>query len=106
MPMTLLSYLGPKQSHALLADIRSYCETRLKLELKGNYQVFAVKDRGIDFIGYVFYHNYTLLRKSIKKNLARKVKRHCRSQTLASYKGWMKHCDSKHLQKKLFNEKV
>lgn len=33
------------------------------LRLKENWQVFKVDSRGIDFVGYVFHHGYTTLRK-------------------------------------------
>lgn len=87
--------------HSLLAHIRQYLADELNLSLKPNYQVFPVAARGIDFVGYRFYHTHTLLRKSIKKNLARKVSKGMNRQTQASYNGWLKHCDSKHLAKKL-----
>lgn len=88
--------------HHLLADIRQFLRDNLKLELKANYQIFPVEDRGIDFVGYVFFHDYVLLRKSIKKNFARMMKRRRKPASVASYKGWTDHCNSKHLIKKLF----
>lgn len=92
--------------HQVLYDISIYFRDKLKLTIKNNYQVFPVKDRGIDFVGYVFYHTHTLLRKSIKQNFARKVSRGRNPQSIASYKGWAKHCNSKHLVKKLLHEQV
>lgn len=44
--------------------IRAYL-VGLKLKVKRNYQVFPVDSRGIDFLGYVFRHTHTRLRKSI-----------------------------------------
>ena len=80
----------------LLADFESYLSTRLCLEVKDNKQIFPVakdhKDstgRGIDFLGYVFYHNETRLRKSIKQNFCRKVaklKKRKRTVTEAEFK--------------------
>jgi retron-type reverse transcriptase len=87
--------------HALLAAIKTYLNGNLKLKVKGNYQIFPVEARGIDFVGYRFYHTHTLLRKSIKQNFARMVKKRPSKASIASYKGWAKHCDSKHLVKKL-----
>lgn len=87
--------------HHLLADIRIYLEMNLKLILKDNYQVYPVKDRGIDFIGYKFYHTHILLRKSIKQNFARMLKSNKNPASIASYNGWAVHCNSKHLLKKL-----
>lgn len=90
--------------HQLRAEIREYLLTNLKLEVKSNYQVFPVAARGVDFLGYKFYHTHTLLRKSIKQNFARKLAKGCDAKTVASYWGWAKHCNSKHLLKKILNE--
>jgi retron-type reverse transcriptase len=59
--------------HQLLIEIRAYLHNNLKLKVKRNYQVFPVDARGIDFLGYVFYHSHTLLRKTIKQRLFRRV---------------------------------
>ncbi|WP_340112639.1 reverse transcriptase domain-containing protein [Maribellus mangrovi] len=90
--------------HQLLADIRDYLSGNLKLEVKQNHQVFPVSSRGIDFVGYVFYHTHTRLRKSIKKNFARMLKQRKNEKSIASYNGWAAHCNSKNLLKKLLNE--
>lgn len=76
----------------------------LKLQVKRNYQVFPVEARGIDFLGYVFFHTHTLLRKTIKQSLCRWVaklnKRKKKptkkeyKQKIASWWGWCKYCDS------------
>lgn len=87
--------------HRILHEIIKYLANHLKLEVKGNYRIFPVAACGIDFLGYVFYHTHTLLRKSIKKNFARAVKRRKSMATIASYCGWAKHCNSKNLIKKL-----
>ena len=95
--------------HNLLSDVRNYLRNNLKLELKHNHQVFPVDDRGIDFVGYVFYHTHIKMRKSIKKNFCRKAsKLNKRSinnqeykQQLCSWLGWAKHCNSKNLIKKI-----
>jgi hypothetical protein len=95
--------LAPTKSelHQLLADIRSYLALRLKLEIKSNYQVFPVEARGIDFVGYRFFHTHTLLRKSIKQNCARKIANGAQPASVASYWGWMKHANCKNLALKL-----
>jgi len=90
--------------HKLLADIKIYMNERLKLQIKDNYQIFPVKARGIDFVGYVFHHTHTLLRKSIKQNFARMLVNNKNKQSIASYNGWASHCNSIHLLKKLLHE--
>ena len=90
--------------HGLLSEIRTYLDEKLKLTVKSNYQVFPVNERGIDFVGYVFYHTHTRLRKSIKQNFARMIAKNRNDKSVASYYGWAAHCDSKHLLKKLLHE--
>lgn len=92
--------------HNLLTDIKRYLNDNLKLRVKGNYQVFPVSKRGIDFVGYKFYHTHTLLRKTIKKNFAKAVKANKPKESIASYLGWAKHCNSKNLIKTLIHEKI
>lgn len=86
--------------HKLLHDIKQYLEG-LKLEVKNNHQIFPVEARGIDFVGYVFYHSHVRVRKKIKKNFAKKLAKNPDDVSKASYLGWLKHCDAKHLTKKL-----
>lgn len=99
-----------EELHALLHDIREYF-TALQLKVKHNYQVFPVDARGIDYLGYVFFHTHTLLRKTIKKKLCRRVaklNKRKRKPTKTRYKqqicswwGWCKYCDSVNLINKL-----
>lgn len=92
--------------------IKVYLTNVLKLRLKDNYQIFPVESRGIDFVGYVVRHRYTLLRKGIKMRLFKLIdlyKNHTINQDelkmrLASYFGWLKYCDSKNLLKKIYQE--
>ena len=93
--------------HELLFEIKKYLAVNLKLIVKQNYQIFPVSSRGIDFVGYVHFHTHTLLRKSIKKRFARALSKNKPKSSIASYLGWTKHCDSKHLIKKLMpNESI
>jgi len=89
--------------HNLLAEIKFYLKSNLKLIIKENYQVFPIVSRGIDFVGYRIYHTHILLRKRIKQNFARMLKKNPNNASIASYKGWMKHCNSNHLIKKLLS---
>jgi RNA-directed DNA polymerase len=90
--------------HKLLWEITEYLQVNLKLKVKGNYQVFPVAERGIDFVGYVFFHTHTLLRKSIKQNFARMLKGRCNNASIAAYNGWLVHANTKNLRRKLICE--
>lgn len=95
--------------HELLFDIKTYLRNELKLQVKANYQVFPVEEkngRGIDFVGYVFYHTHTLLRKSIKQNCARAAKRKNNQKIMAGYNGWMKAANCKNLKQKVYGNTV
>jgi len=92
--------------HQILHEISMYLKDNLKLQVKDNYQVFPVDARGIDFVGYVFRHTHTRLRKSIKQNFAIMLAKNKNAQSIASYQGWAKHCDSIHLLKKLLHEQI
>ena len=92
-----------------LLNINYYLTTKLKLELKPNYQIFPVDSRGIDFVGYRFYHSHTLLRKSIKVKINRLLDRYERGYItlsklkiiMQSYFGWLKYCNSKPFLQKI-----
>lgn len=103
-----------RELHKMLVEIREYLEKELKLMLKDNWQIFPVKSRGIDFVGYVFYHDHVKMRKSIKKNFCRKVARLDKAGVsgkdkrcaLSSWLGWAKHCNSKNLLKKVVRDEA
>ncbi len=100
--------LGPDKQdlHLVLLKCTDYLADQLRLAVKGNYQVFPVAARGIDFVGYKFYHTHTLLRKSIKKRFARTMRRRPNPQSLAAYYGWAKHANCINLIKTLSRESV
>ncbi len=87
--------------HKILSEIREYLDSKLKLTIKGNYQLFPVSARGIDFVGYVHYHTHTLLRKSIKQSFARSIARGSNKASIAPYRGWLKHGNCRNLENKL-----
>ena len=58
--------------HGVCVFINHYLNTERKLSMKGNYQIFPVESRGIDFVGYVTYHTHSLARKRNKKGLCRR----------------------------------
>lgn len=101
-----------EELHRLRREIDFYFRTELKVQIKPNWQVFPSYVRGIDFVGYRIFLNYTLLRKSSCQKFKRKMVE-IRKKTeggqlmnysewcsVNSYKGWLKHCDSYRLQNK------
>jgi len=71
-------------------------------------QKFLVDSRGIDFLGYRFFHNKTILRRTLMLKATRKVKRTAKRKSwsahncasILSYVGWIKHSNSYNLYQK------
>lgn len=84
------------------------------LTLKGNYQIFPIDSRGIPFLGYRIYSDHILLKRRNKVKMMRaagRVLSHCKASgemsahdmgTVASYRGMLKWCNGRHLDKKIF----
>lgn len=98
--------------HKLHKEVKAYLWENLRLTIKGNYQIFPTKVRGVDFVGYRFFGEYTLLRKSTALAMKRKMRgfrkkmennmklRYGEWCSFNSYKGWLIHCDSYRLFQK------
>ena len=84
----------------LRKEISEYLKTELNLKLKSNWQIFPTNVRGIDFMGYRFFHNYILVRKSIVKNFKRKMKKAKSIEAIASYNGWFLWANTYNLKEK------
>lgn len=99
------------ESKEYLHDLRVQVQDKLKevnLTLKGNWQIFPIDSRPIDFLGYKFSPNKTELRKSTLRNFKHRIK--CRRMTLnesvrlrnciGTFKGWLKYCDNRGFKRK------
>ncbi len=104
---------------AVLHNIRRTADEmlhELNLTMKSNWQIFPVDARGIDFLGYKFFHDYTLVRKSLAKKFKRKVRSiekypYAYNDTeilssLASYLGWFKHANAQNLKNAFLTSRI
>lgn len=97
-----------------------YVEAGLRLRIKENWQVFPVArnrydrhGRALDYVGYKFFREQKLMRKSIKQNFAREVSRtrlmdlskERFKRRIAPWIGWAKHSNSKHFVKTIIPKK-
>ena len=90
-----------KKLHEMRRKIDEYLRTRLGLRLKDNWQVFRFdyngKYRALDFMGFQFYRNRTILRRTIMIKASRKARRIFRAEKatiysckqMLSYLGWI-----------------
>ncbi|MGL5963190.1 MAG: RNA-directed DNA polymerase, partial [Fusobacteriaceae bacterium] len=79
--------------HSLKRHFDKVFEERFDLKIKENWQIFPVAVRGIDFIGYRFFHNRVILRKRIYKKARYVFSRPHKHKAWSSYYGWCKHAD-------------
>ena len=85
--------------------IETYLSENLQLKIKSNWQIYPVDSRGIDFLGYRFFHTHILIRKTILKNFKRKIKNNKATiQTESAYWGWFKHANTFNLTNKYFKK--
>lgn len=101
-----------EELHHILSEVESYLKNNLNLRLKGNYQIFPSFVRGVDFVGYRIFKDFTLLRKTtcqqMKQKMTKLISKVQKGQemnysewcSINSYKGWLKHCDSFRLTQK------
>jgi len=97
----------------LIYTINSFLKDRLKLSLHSDKIKIRKYHQGIDFLGYVSFPHYRILRIKTKKRMFRKIEQRIEElkqgkisrasfdQTIHSYFGVLKHCNSYKLQQKL-----
>ena len=101
-----------KELHRMRIAIDEFLGRELNLQMKGNWQVFRFdyierktgkrKGRPLDFMGFQFYHDKTILRESIMLRCTRKVNRVSKKDRITwydatailSYMGYIDHTDT------------
>ena len=89
-----------EELHIIFNNIKEYLNNNLLLEIKSNFQIFPINKRGIDFVGYKFYHTHIRLRKSIKIRFIKMIKYNKNEKSIASYNGWLSHANCINLKNK------
>ncbi len=83
--------------------IKNYAANILNQEIHHNIGVQKLDEvHPINFIGYLFYKDHTLVRKDTKYKFKKKYKKYKDNpeklkQVLSAYKGWLMHADGLHL---------
>lgn len=101
-----------KELHRMRIAIDEFLGRELNLQMKGNWQVFRFdyierktknrKGRPLDFMGFQFYHDKTILRESIMLRCTRKVNRVSKKNKITwydatailSYMGYLDYTDT------------
>ena len=102
-----------RKLHKARTDIRDYL-TSIKLEIKDNWQLFRIDSRPIDFLGFKFYRDKTILRKKNALRIRRRIGKIHKKKNLnykdacaiVSYWGWIKNSNSFNFYNKYVKPKI
>ena len=81
--------------HKINKKFHYILKNKFDLEIKDNWQIFPVDDRGIDFVGYRMFRDTTILRKRIYLKARYIFSRPFKHRAIPSYYGWCKHANVK-----------
>lgn len=113
-----------KELHKAVRSIESYLNNRLNLKMKYNYQVFRFEyyskkkkkmvGRPLDYMGFVFHRDRTVLRKSIMLRSTRKANRISKKEkvswydacSMISYMGYIDNTNTYNVYEKYIKPKV
>jgi retron-type reverse transcriptase len=83
----------------ILSEIKAFLYTRLKLELHPNKVFIKTLSSGVDFLGWVHFADYRVLRTATKRRMFRRVAEMSRKkEVVESYLGLLSHGNGYHLQ--------
>lgn len=112
-----------KELHKARAAIAEYLQVQLKLCMKGNYQLFRMvytdksgqeRGRALDFLGFRFYRDKTILRKSLMYRITRTAARVGKKNRptrydaarMLSYMGWVSHSNTYAMYEGYIKQKI
>lgn len=78
-----------EELHNIRQKVDEYLNNKLNLKLKGNYQIYPIDKRGVSFVGYRYFRDYVLLKKTSLKRIKRlvvKVKDKLDKKQIITYK--------------------
>lgn len=86
-----------------LTRIKKFLLEKLNLELHQNKITLRKNTQGIDFLGYVQFPHWRLIRAKTKERMLKKIKRGITEQSLQSYLGVLSHANSYNLSQEIKN---
>lgn len=88
----------------LIPLISDFLEKRLGLSLNPNKLSIKTYSSGVDFLGWVHFPGFRVLRTATKKRIFRRLKQNQASTTLTSYLGLLKHGNTYGITKSLLEK--
>ena len=86
----------------MLMAVQKFLQTRLRLELHPHKVRIKTLASGIDFLGWVHFPTHRVLRTTTKRRMLKRLRRHPTQETIASYRGLLRHGNTYKLQDKIF----
>ena len=87
----------------LTIEIDKFLKNNLKLELHPDKIFIKTLASGVDFLGWVNFSDYRVLRTITKRCMFKKIKQNSANETIASYFGLLKHGNTRKLRKEILN---
>ena len=87
----------------ILIDIEEFLVEKLKLRLHPNKVHITALHKGIDFLGWIHFSEYRVLRSKTKRRMMKKINNNAKPESLASYLGLLKHGHSHKIRQELLN---
>lgn len=88
----------------LLPQISEFLNARLKLSLNPDKVSIKTFASGVDFLGWVHFPHYRILRTSTKRRMLKKMDQDITKEMIASYQGLLSHGNTHKIRKRLFWE--
>jgi len=88
----------------MLPDIAAFLEKELYLSLHPGKISIRTTSSGIDFLGWVHFPDYRVLRTATKRRMYRKLNEHVSDENIASYMGLLSHGNTFKLRRQLHDQ--
>jgi len=84
-----------------IPQIQDFLGDELKLKLHPHKVYIKTLASGVDFLGWIHFPDYRILRTTTKRRMFRRIKINSTSETLNSYLGLLKHGNTERIKKKI-----
>lgn len=98
-------FLSPYKNEllAILPIVSDFLKNDLNLEMHPAKIILKTFASGVDFLGWVHFPHYRILRKTTERRMFKRITEHPNKATVKSYLGLLSHGDAYHLRVRLMN---
>jgi len=92
-----------KQQEEIILQIANFLRRELKLEMHPKKIILKTLFSGVDFLGWVNFPNYRVLRTTTKRRMMKRIKVKSNAQSINSYLGLLSHGNAKKLEAEILS---